>query len=180
MFNGRELQRLRQARSITREALAEKLANGATHPTAQSIEHWESGYTFPTLELVEQLCEIFEVPALRFFAVDGITLPRQLLADVIECLGCCEPDKALGMLLGALTMLGMAPFDANEIADRCDHVEVEPVEPDPFALNSLGVGGSKLVERDGEAYRVTRQESDLYEWLMLRPLDDLDDDGESQ
>jgi hypothetical protein len=151
---------------MTAKTLGEMLAEGATHPNASTIENWEKCYSAPGFENIGRLCEIFEVPALRFFAIDGITLPKQLVADVIECLSCDEADKALGMLLGALTMLGMAPFDANEIAPEKPDEESEQ----SAILKALKLDESVILEKPEGRYRVTRVEEGepgIYRWEPL-------------
>ena len=64
MEMGKEIRRLREARGITQEALAEAL-----HVTAQSVSKWERGTTIPDVQMLPQIAVYFGITIDQLFAM---------------------------------------------------------------------------------------------------------------
>jgi len=61
---GKEIRRLREARGITQEALAEAL-----HVTAQSVSKWERGTSMPDIQMLPQIAVYFGITIDQLFAM---------------------------------------------------------------------------------------------------------------
>ncbi|MBP3650887.1 MAG: helix-turn-helix domain-containing protein [Clostridia bacterium] len=64
MEMGKEIRRLREARGITQEALAEAL-----HVTAQSVSKWERGTSMPDVQMLPQIAVYFGITIDQLFAM---------------------------------------------------------------------------------------------------------------
>ncbi len=113
MFNGKALKALRTQRDMTHSQLAEQMREAGAYDgtTDTTIDHWERDVSSPGLHDLSLLCSIFSTHVIRFLnqQADSVPLPRQLISDLLEGLRLGDARWALGMLQGALTMLGMTP-----------------------------------------------------------------------
>jgi len=168
MFNGKALRALRIEAGLTQEELAQRMeelgAYGAN--SASSIRHLEDGVTMPSGNDLGLLCEIFGVPIFRLVDMPGgVSLPARLLGDVIEGLRDGKTDWALGMIQGALSVMG-----ADIAAPPIPKLSQAEKEADRLAslLGILPPGESVNTFRDDTLYRVTRSEDgESYEWVKL-------------
>lgn len=101
----RNLSRLRKERGLSQAELAEQL-----HVVRQTISNWETGHSFPDLEMLTQLASFFQVdleeliypqegqrtPLPGFRLVLGVMLGFFLLL----CLGGAWFSQAMGRLMG--------------------------------------------------------------------------------
>lgn len=118
----KNIKRLRQARNLTQEELAEQL-----HVTRQAVSNWETGKNQPDIELLKTLAETFEV-------------------DVTELLYAPKPDAAkrkraiVAAMLCALAVLawvGYVPFVKWAMAWKSYHFDMRPALLSLWALKPL-------------------------------------------
>lgn len=175
MFNAKALKRIMEQRGITAEELTAQLNELGAYSC--DVGHWGSGISSPSLHDLELLCELFQLPSVRFLVADGITLPAKLIADIMESLDANDSHQALGMLRGALTMLGFEVFALETTMPRVVDIDVPKPVDNAAILDGLHVGESTIIEKDGAEYRVTKTdpgEEATFRWERI------DDSGTCQ
>ena len=77
LYISQNIKKLRQSRSLTQEELAERL--GVSY---QSVSRWETGLSYPDIELIPEIAAFFEVSTDVLMGVEKATAEQNLASDL--------------------------------------------------------------------------------------------------
>jgi len=124
LYISENLKRLRHSRGLTQEQLAERLG-----VSFQSVSRWETGLSYPDLELLPEIAAFFEVSTDVLMGVEKATMEQNLERDK-KRLRTDESETAEERLALVMEMHRKYPHDAEILVDLVYALSSFPDDPE--------------------------------------------------
>lgn len=124
LYIAENLKRLRQSRGLTQEQLAERLG-----VSFQSVSRWETGLSYPDIEIIPEIAAFFEVSTDVLMGVEKATMEQNLERDK-KRLRMDESETAEERLALVREMHRKYPHDAEILVDLVYALSSFPDDPE--------------------------------------------------